>query len=155
MKRSPLYLLIPVLTGCSAGMNVADSDVTANFNEQTKTLSISHKGNPVAAAAYVKATLDDGSEIDSRNYPDVKLSKQSISDGYGKGTRYTYTYSGASPVIEQNIYVYPGKDYFLVDAALTGDNNAASRISPIVSDAPFGLPFAKAGSYTQLTLPTT
>lgn len=146
MKRLPLYLILPALSGCSAGLHVSDSGVTATFNEQSKTLTISHKGNPVAPEAYVKATLDNGTEIDSRNYPDVKLSKKSISDGYGKGTQYTYTYSGASPVIEQNIYVYPDKDYFLVDAALTGDNNAASRISPLVSDATFGLPFAKEGN---------
>ncbi len=148
MKRLPFFLLLPAFISCSAGNNVADSGVAAKLDKKSQTVTISHKGNTVARDAYVKATLDDGTVIDSRRYPKVKLSKQSINDGYGKGTRYTYTYSGldASPVIEQNFYVYPGKNYFLVDAVLTGQNNAASSISPIASDSAFGLPFAKQGN---------
>ena len=145
LLSAPIFA-IPLFAACNSGMNISDSGLSAEFDSNSKTLSLSHKGKPVTAGAYVKATLEDGTQIDSRNYPQVKLSKRSVDDGYGKGKVYTYTYSGASPVIEQNIYVYPDRDYFMVEAALTGDSNAASSISPLVSDSVMAVPFAKEGN---------
>lgn len=137
------YLTVPVW---GASLDIADGDVAALFDSKTKTLTLHHKGKPVTKGAYVTATLADGTEIDSRNYPKVTLNQNDVIDGYGNGRVYTYTYSGAYPMIEQNIYVYPRLDYFLVEAALIGDNNAASHISPIVSDTPTALPYPIKGN---------
>lgn len=127
-------------------LNITDGDVSVVFDRNSRTYSLRHKKKNVTKGAYVTATLEDGSKIDSRNYPKVSLKKKNITDGYGKGKVYTYTYSGANPGIEQNIYVYPDLGYFLVDATLTGENNAASHISPIVSDTSTDMPLPGNGS---------
>ena len=127
-------------------LNIADGDVEVQFDPVSKTLSYTHKGKPVATGSFITATLSDGREIDSRNYPVVTLNKNNVIDGYGNGRVYTYTYSGAYPMIEQNIYVYPLMDYFMVETVLSGDGNEASHISPIVTETPLALPFAERGN---------
>ncbi len=131
---------------CGATLNISDGNVSVKYDEASRTCAINHKNKTVTSGAYVTATLENGTEIDSRNYPEVSLKKKNIKDGYGKGKKYTYTYSGLTPTIEQNIYVYPGLDFFLVDATLTGDSNAASSISPIVSSTATLLPLPQDGN---------
>ncbi|MDE6076884.1 MAG: hypothetical protein K2G29_04060, partial [Muribaculaceae bacterium] len=56
-------------------LNIADGDVEVQFDPVSKTLSYTHKGKPVATGSFITATLSDGREIDSRNYPVVTLNK--------------------------------------------------------------------------------
>lgn len=150
MNNKKIYLILAgaasALSAPAYSLNIADGDVAVQYDPASKTLSYSHKGQPVASGAYITATLADGTEIDSRKYPTVTLNKKDVADGYGTGRVYTYTYSGASPMIDQNIYVYPLLDYFMVETVLSGDNNSASHISPIVSATPMTLPFGAEGN---------
>lgn len=128
------------LNAMAGNLDISDGNVSIVFDEASKTATFRHKGDMVVSGAYVTAILADDSQIDSRNYPAVRLSDDVVNDGYGQGKVYTYTYSGVSPVIEQRIYVYDSLDYFLVEAVLTGENAAASQICPIVSRSTVTLP---------------
>lgn len=146
--RETILIMTGLMTlpAWGVSLDMADGDVEALFDSTTKTITLRHKGKPVTTGAYVTATLADGTEIDSRTYPEVKLNHKDIIDGYGNGRVYTYTYSGAYPMIEQNIYVYPLLDYFMVEAALTGEGNSASHISPLVSATPVAMPLPAQGN---------
>lgn len=121
-------------------LNIKDGNLEVIFDKSAKTASISHNGNLITKGAYSTAILEDGTQIESKGYPDVSLKKESVNDGFGSGNVYTYTYTGKSPVIEQRIYVYPGLGYFLIEATLKGNNAAASQICPVVSKTSTTLP---------------
>ncbi len=122
--------LAAVIASCggsayAGNLDIVDGNVKVTFDESRKTARFEHKGKLVLSGAYTTAILADDTPVDSRNYPSVSMNKAAVNDGYGNGTVYTYTYTGATPQIEQKIYVYPDLDYFLVEATLSGDNAAA------------------------------
>lgn len=137
-------ILAMLAAGCvTASASPLDFDggaVRVSLDGTAKTASYAHNGKDIISGAYVTAILADDTEIDSRSYPQVELSEKEIDDAFGKGKVYTYTYTGTQPVIEQNIYVYPDLDYFMVEVALTGENAAARQICPVVSRSTATLP---------------
>ena len=135
-----MALAINPLVLRAGNLDINDGDVKVTFDESLKTAKIEHKGKLIVNGAYVTATLADDTQLQSTNYPSVTLEKKAVADGYGNGTVYTYRYSGATPEIEQNFYVYPEFDYFLVEAVLTGNNAAAHKIAPLVSRTTTTLP---------------
>ncbi len=137
--------LAAVIASCggsayAGNLDIVDGNVKVTFDESRKTARFEHKGKLVLSGAYTTAILADDTPVDSRNYPSVSMNKAAVNDGYGNGIVYTYTYTGATPQIEQKIYVYPDLDYFLVEATLSGDNAAAHQICPIVSQTSTTLP---------------
>lgn len=123
--------------------NINDGKWKITFDEQAKTLTYSQNGKEVVKDAYIeihkaKTIHDDKAEtLLSTSYPTVTLSNTKVADAFGNGTKYTYTYSGlqGKDNIEQSIYVYPDKNYLLIEAALVAKNGEtkANYIAPIVS----------------------
>lgn len=145
MNKGRIYAMAAAMAIGTGGMwagnlDINDGDVKVTFNESAKTMEISHKDKLIFKGAYSTAMLADDSQIDSRDYPSVTLSSKPVSDGYGNGTVYTYTYTGAVPQLEQNIYVYPALSYFLVETVLSGDKAPAHQICPLTSSTTTTLP---------------
>lgn len=134
-------LAVPAIMWAQHDINSGAWKIT--FDEQAKTLTYSQNGTEVIKGAYVeihkaKAIHDNKAEtLLSTSYPTVTLTNTAVNDAFGSGTKYTYTYSGLSGKdnIEQSIYIYPNKNYILVEAELVAQNGEtkANYIAPIVS----------------------
>lgn len=137
-------LAFPAMTW--AQNNISDGQWKITLDEQTKTLSYSQNGTEVVRGAYVEihkasAVHDDNAEtLLSTSYPSVKLTSSKVNDAFGAGTKYTYTYSGLSGKdnIEQSFYIYPDRNYMLVEAELVAQSGTtmANYIAPIVTMTP-------------------
>lgn len=126
-----------------AQQNISEGPWQISLDEQTKTLTYSRNGKEVVRGAYVEihqaAAVHDPRAVVllSTSYPMVKLTSTKLTDEFGVGTKYTYTYSGLSGKddIEQSFYIYPDKRYMLVEAALVAKTGTtmANYIAPIVT----------------------
>ena len=146
MKRTRFLTMVATLIFPAiswAQHNINDGQWKITFNEQAKTLTYSQNGKEVVKGAYIeihkaKTIHDNKAEtLLSTSYPTVSLSNTAVADAFGNGTKYTYTYSGleGKDNIEQSIYIYPGKNYLLVEAALVAKagETKANYIAPVVS----------------------
>jgi alpha-galactosidase len=146
MKRTRFLTMVATLIFPPiswAQHNINDGQWKITFNEQAKTLTYSQNGKEVVKGAYIeihkaKTIHDNKAEtLLSTSYPTVSLSNTAVADAFGNGTKYTYTYSGleGKDNIEQSIYIYPGKNYLLVEAALVAKagETKANYIAPVVS----------------------
>lgn len=117
-------------------LDIADGAWSITMSNN-KTLTYTQSGKTLLTGVYVKALNSDNKELLSKDYPSVRLDKQSINDVFGSGTKYTYTYSGLSDneEIEQSFYIYPNLTYMLVDARIVAVHGTTKTnyIAPIVS----------------------
>lgn len=137
-------LALPAMMWAQRDINDGQWKIT--FDDQTKTLTYAQNGTEVVKGAYVeihkatKAHDTNAETLLSTQYPTVTLTHTAVADEFGSGTKYTYTYSGLSgkPGMEQSFYIYPGKKYMLVEAALVAQSGtvSANYIAPIVSATP-------------------
>lgn len=152
MNRSitiPLLALMlsAPLSSLAGKLDVRDGAWQLNFNNADRTVSYSFKGKKMLDGVF--STALDPSEVllDTRKYPDVELRKQKINDEFGKGTKYTYIYSGlpGRENIEQATYVYPSLPYILVETTLVAEQGTTSstNICPIVSETSLELPIGE------------
>ncbi len=158
MKVIELMLLTIALLAFPAMVwaqhDISDGPWKITFDEQSKTLSYAQHGTEIVKGAYVeihKSTKIHDSKPEtllSTSYPIVTLAQTAVSDVFGTGTKYTYTYSGlvGKYNIEQSFYIYHGRKYMLVEAALVAVSGTtmANYIAPIVSKTP--TTFLPAGS---------
>lgn len=123
---------LPAMAG-DLDINDSGWEITVSSNKLTYT----QNGNTLIKSAYVTFLDESYAEIASTSYPTVTLTKKAVSDGFGTGTQYTYTYSGLSGKnnLEQNIYIYPNLPYLLVEASVIASSGTTSstKICPIVS----------------------
>ena len=133
----PYYFWTFLPLSASAGdLDIADGvwSITLSSN---KTLTYAQAGTTLLKGVYVKVLNGSETELLSKDYPKVTLSKDPVSDVFGTGTKYTYTYSGLSGKenIEQSFYIYPDLNYLLVDAKIVATSGTAKTnyIAPIVS----------------------
>lgn len=133
-----LVAVIAIPMQAMAQLDISDGQWTITFDSSLRTLTYTQSGIDLIRGAYI--AVNDPSEVQlfSKNYPNVTLSSQPVFDPIGTGTKYTYTYSGLHGVdnIEQSIYIYPTKNYLLVDATLvaTGHETTTRFIAPIQSE---------------------
>ena len=124
-------MLSAPLSSLAGKLDVRDGAWQLNFNNADRTVSYSFKGKKMLDGVF--STALDPSEVllDTRKYPDVELRKQKINDEFGKGTKYTYIYSGlpGRENIEQATYVYPSLPYILVETTLVAEQGTTSSKS--------------------------
>lgn len=132
------------MVSCASSNDVKDGDWEIIFNPDNKTLTISQKGETIVTGAYATAKALDGSTVESTSYPEVNLTQAAITDEFGSGKKYTYTYSGIPDAdnLEQSFYIYGNLPYMLVEASVVAADGKASitGISPIVSKTPVTTP---------------
>lgn len=130
-----------VMLACPAWMsaqhNITDGAWNITFDESAKTLTYEQDGKQLIKGAYVEVHNAAEEKLLSKDYPSVSLTSEAVSDVFGSGTKYTYTYSGLAGKenIEQSIYIYPDKNYLLVEAAIVAieGTTKTNYIAPMVS----------------------
>lgn len=141
-----IHLLLGILLSClpmiqdkvyAGELDINDGNWSITFSSATKTLTYMQNGKTLLKGAFVQVRAASEEMLESRNYPQVSMSKESVHDVFGTGTKYTYTYSGlqGKDNIQQSIYVYPSLDYLLTDASLIASEGTTKTnyIAPIVS----------------------
>ena len=148
MYKSRLFAITAataVTFGAVAGnLDITDGKWSMTFDTSAKTLSYAQDGKTYVKGAYVTATDKNDNILDSKSYPSVELTSSPVNDGFGSGTKYTYTYSGLAGKdrLEHNIYIYPSLPYILVEAGVVASSGTteAVEICPIVSKTTTTLP---------------
>ena len=102
-KNFVRYTLIMVIclmsqTSCmnAVGLNINTGEWNLTFDESSKTITIKQSEKTILKNVYVRIINGNNETLESSSYPDIKLSKESITDDFGSGEKYTYTYSGLS-----------------------------------------------------------
>ena len=114
-----------------------------SLDSDTKTLTVAYGGKTFIKGGYATATLKDETILESKGYPTVSLDSESVTDGFGNGTKYTYTFSGLSgkPDMLQTFYIYPTLPYLLTEGVVrSAGETACVEICPIVSKTTTTLP---------------
>ena len=153
----PKYIKIIAALAClvmaaqpAGAKDFKDGVWKVSFDKKTKTLSYRQDGQTIVDGAYACAEYRDSLLLDSRDYPKVKFSKTKVADPFGRGTRYTYLFTGLAgrPDLEHNIYIYPSRPYMQVETAVVGTDRPVSvdKICPIVSATPTTLPLPGEGN---------
>ncbi|TFF37807.1 alpha-galactosidase [Mucilaginibacter psychrotolerans] len=72
-----------------------------------------------------------GKLISSKDYKISAYAKTSVSNGFGKGFKHTFTLSGNGlPQMQQVFYTYPKKSYFFTETIISGTGISTSHIVP-------------------------
>ncbi|NDV93953.1 hypothetical protein D0T84_03345 [Dysgonomonas sp. 521] len=103
------------------------------YNKETKALDYKHEGKDILSGVFVKAKVGDDF-VESTSYPQMSINKESVSDIFGKGEKFTVSYTGLAgkPDIKQVYYFYPEKEYFLTEVYLESESDISSNyIAPI------------------------
>lgn len=72
--------------------------------------------------------------VTSVSFPDVAYAKKNVNDVFGSGVCHSFVFSGRADgvALEQNFYIYKGKDYILTDVRIKGDASLRSNyIAPV------------------------
>ncbi len=103
------------------------------FDPNTKTYSVLSGQKIIIADAY--ATVKNNAVlISSKDYDKSSFVEAAITDGFGKGNKYTITLTKSGmPDMEQVFYVYPGHDYFFTEVNLKGAKLKTNMMAPLVS----------------------
>ncbi len=117
-------LLTMALSASADGLDINNGLWNIVFNSDTKTITYKYNGTTIIDGAYIQAgnkptpaQLNDA--ITSTEYTDVTLSSEAVDDGFGAGTKYTYTYKAdGKNDLEQIIYIYAGHPYLLTQTAV-------------------------------------
>lgn len=139
-------------TSCvNAGdLNINTGEWNLTFDESSKTITIEQSEKTILKNVYVRIINGNNETLESSSYPDINLSKESITDDFGAGEKYTYTYSGLSGKedIQQVFYFYPQRNYLITEAyivAKDGETAKTNWIAPIVTNT--SVTFLPADSY--------
>lgn len=104
------------------------------YNEKTKTFDYKQGGKSILSGVFVKAKIGDDF-IESTDYPKMDIDKETVSDMFGTGEKYTVSYTGLAdkPDIRQVYYFYTNKDYFLTEVYLESQTAdiSSNYIAPI------------------------
>lgn len=116
-----------------ANLAIVEGNWEIVYDESNKTLDYTYNGKSILSGVYVHAKTNTKT-LKSSDYEVPTLDKESVSDKFGSGTKYTLTYAGQDANLEQVFYFYPGKDYFLTEAYVQSDNSISSNyIAPVVT----------------------
>lgn len=122
-------LLIIVLAGCSSSDHIVHGHWSLSYQGQG--VDIKHGTTRVAQALKAEYLLD-GRIISSTSYHDCTFSQKSIHDAFGKGRRWTITYTDDRlPTLTQTFSVYD--QYLLTDISLQAhDGVTTNYMAPIL-----------------------
>jgi alpha-galactosidase len=104
-----------------------------SYNQEGQGINILHHAQPAFTGLYASYRLD-GKEISSCDYPDRSFQTRKVTDAFGQGVVFTVTYSGSGlPVLKQNFFVYPDKEYILTDFTLESVSGevASNYLAPV------------------------
>lgn len=124
--------IVPVMAADNLDAQYGDWKFSLNSN---KKMTIEQNGKTLLGGVTMTAKDPNGTELQSDKYADVSKKEEDVNDAFGKGRRFTWTYTQAgSPNLEQIVTVYPGLPYALIEGAVTATSGTTSsrEINPIV-----------------------
>ncbi|KOS05851.1 carbohydrate-binding protein [Flavobacterium akiainvivens] len=102
------------------------------YNLTAKTYNVVMDGVTVITGA--SATANGNQNNVSTGYTNAAHTSEAFTDEIGSGTKHVITLSGGyTNNMEQTFYTYTGKDYLVVQVALTGAGANCYRMSPLTS----------------------
>lgn len=105
------------------------------FNLQTRSYSVFAGKKKIISDAY-SLVKNNGQTISSQEYGKAELVQATLTDGFGKGRKYTITLSKPGlPQMEQIFYVYPAQDFFFTEVSLKGSGLRSNYMAPLASGA--------------------
>lgn len=129
-------LCLTAHTAVAGDLDISYGKWQITFDESSKTVTYVYQDLTLLKKVFVQAVNANGEELKSNDYPNATLKKESISDVFGDGEKYTYIYSGLSgkESLEQVFYFYPSQDYLLTEAFLVSDQQSSCNwIAPIMT----------------------
>ncbi|WP_291142157.1 alpha-galactosidase [Flavobacterium sp. UBA7680] len=103
------------------------------YDAKQKTIAVSQSGKTIFSDAKTSVIVN-GKTISVNDYSEAVLSKETINDNLGKGTKYTLTYTDKNnPTLIQNFYTYNNQSYFITQIEILGNGQqiATNYISPL------------------------
>ncbi|SEO42163.1 alpha-galactosidase [Flavobacterium sp. CF108] len=103
------------------------------YEAKQKTIAVSQSGKTIFSDAKASVIVN-GKTISVTDYSEAVLSKETLNDNLGKGTKYSLTYTDKNnPTLIQNFYTYNNQSYFITQIEILGAGQqiAANYISPL------------------------
>ena len=88
--------------------------------KKNRTFDYKYDGKNILSGVFVRAKIGNGF-LESTEYENVGIARESVSDIFGNGEKYTVSYTGLpnKPTIRQVYYFYPDREYFLTEVFLS------------------------------------
>lgn len=133
---SCLVFLLAFLTGSAMAQQVLPFGGKGELVYDTRagTATVVVAGNEIISNAYA-VVVNGTSTLNSKNYVNRVVNLKDTTDEFGTGKKMTVTLTGEGlPVMQQIFYAYEGKDYFLTEVIVRGENLSTNYMAPLVSD---------------------
>jgi len=105
------------------------------YDTSKGTVAIYHEGELAIDNAYSEV-INGGQTFSSKDYTNVVVSQEGFSDEIGDGVILKASLTGSNlPDMQQLFYTYSGKDYFLMEVMIDGEDLESNYMAPLVSDA--------------------
>lgn len=142
MHRLFSFIALTIAVALSAHAQTIDKSGWAiTYDDNSKTIAISKDGKAILSGVYAAAHYAVGSgsttEATSSTAEYKGMSSEAVSDEFGSGTRYTFTYALADGVeMQQQFAFYATLPYFITHLTLDGKGNTlkSNFLSPISTE---------------------
>lgn len=109
----------------------------------TKQLTVEQNGTQLLKGVYMTAWDQNDNNLESTQYDNVTKKEEDITDAFGAGKRFTWTYTkSGNPTLEQIVSVYPSLPYATFEGAVVAPSGTTStrQICPLVVSTTNTLP---------------
>ena len=125
-------ILLPVFARSNAGLlhiRFGKTGVIV-YNLKTGLMNVYQNNTAVFSNVFAEAKVDD-KLISSKDYKSRTYIRTGISDGFGKGERYTIKLTGGN-LLEMDLvfYTYANREYFLTETEIKGQNLESNYMAP-------------------------
>lgn len=113
------------------------------FTMGNKLMTVEQNGTQLLKGVYMTAWDENDNNLESTTYDNVTKKEEDITDAFGSGKRFTWTYTkSGSPTLEQIVSVYPSLPYATFEGAVVAPSGTTStrQICPIVVSSMNTLP---------------
>lgn len=113
------------------------------FTMGNKLMTVEQNGTQLLKGVYMTAWDENDNDLESNKYDNVTKKEEDITDAFGSGKRFTWTYTkSGSPTLEQIVSVYPSLPYATFEGAVVAPSGTTStrQICPIVVNTTNTLP---------------
>jgi len=103
------------------------------YDKSTRKYDVVFNGVEIISDA-IASVKNGAATLNSTGYTSVTNSSSVVSDGFGPGTKYTFTLTGTGmPQMQQIFYTYPSKNYFFTEVVISGSGLTSNYMSPLTS----------------------
>ena len=98
------------------------------FTMGNKLMTVEQNGTQLLKGVYMTAWDENDNDLESNKYDNVTKKEEDITDAFGSGKRFTWTFTkSGSPTLEQIVSVYPSLPYATFEGCLLYTSDAADE----------------------------